>query len=32
MLKMISFNRIDVSKEIDVDQKSTSNESDICHY
>ena len=29
---MLCFDRIDVSKEIDVNKTSRSEESDICHY
>ena len=32
LLEMLHFDRIDVSEEIDVNNKSASKECDICHY
>ena len=31
-MKMLYFDRIDVSEEIDVNKTSASKEFDICHY
>ena len=31
-IKMLHFDRIDVSEEIDVNKTSASKECDICHY
>ena len=30
--KMLEYDRIDISEEIDVNKKSTSKKSDTCHY
>ena len=32
ILKMLYFNKIGVSEGIDVNKKSESKESDVCHY
>ena len=32
LLEMLHFDRIDVSEETDVNNKSASKECDICHY